>query len=73
MADRGARPADPRPDIERPAAGSRHRAPAAAQKKTAGAWPAVRRSRIAAGGSGVDRVDQLLEVLEGRGRLLPPA
>jgi hypothetical protein len=52
---------------------SRHRAPAAAQKKTAGAWPAVRGSRIAAGGSGVDRVDQLLEVLEGRGRLLQPA
>jgi hypothetical protein len=44
----------------------------AAQKKTAGAWPAVRGSRIAAGGSGVDRVDQLLEVLERGGRLLQP-
>jgi hypothetical protein len=45
----------------------------AAQKKTAGAWPAVRGSRIAAGGSGVDRVNQLLEVLERGGRLLQPA
>jgi hypothetical protein len=71
MSDRGARPADPGPD--RPAAGPRHRAPAAAQKKTPGARPGARGSRIAAGGSGVDRVDQLLEVLEGRGRLLQPA
>ena len=61
MADRGARPADPGPAIT------------AAQKKTPGARPGARGSRIAAGGSGVDRVDQLLEVLEGRGRLLQPA
>ena len=80
MADRGARPADPGPDIGRPAAGSGDRPAAgsratiiAAQKKTPGARPGARGSRIAASGSGVDRVNQLLKVLEGRGRLLQPA
>jgi hypothetical protein len=42
----------------------------AAQKKTAGAWPAVRGSRIAAGGSGVDGLDQLGERLERGGGFL---